>query len=131
MVAPFPGIEFARDLAGVIAVGRPHRGGWRQHIFKAARHHADDGEVVAIEFDRVAENRRIGVKEPSPEPVAENHDLWRIRALFRSAEVAAKRRRNSQHMEEPRADALAFQPLWLRAPANRRLPWLENGSRLE
>src|SRR4029079_7524306 len=62
----------------------------------ALRHHAYDRARDGREHDGLAHDRGVGAEPPSPERVAEHHDLWRARAGIGISESAARRRRDPE-----------------------------------
>jgi hypothetical protein len=95
------------------------------------RHHSDDDEVVAIEFDRAVESAAISMKQPPPQAIAEDDNFGSPKYIFGWLEVATEGGRDVEYVEEVRAHSLTFEAFRLDAAGHRRLPRLKDRHRFE
>ena len=70
-----------------------------------ARHHADHGEVRAIDADGPAHQRRVAAISRLPQSVAEDHFVILAQGLFLGKERAAEKGLGTQHGKEARGYA--------------------------
>ena len=89
--------------------GRPdvHRRGGAE----IARHDADHRVLFAAQADGAAEHRRVAMEDPLPEGVTQNRHRRAVGNVFLAAEFPADPRRDAQHPEIARRDALLLDVL--------------------
>ena len=81
---------------------------------KTRRHDGDDLIGPTLERDRSADDLGIATKAPAPEAIAQNDDAMTPVDLVLAGECATERRRDSEHVEKRRGDALGAEVLGLR-----------------
>ena len=87
---------------------------------EALRGHADNGEGMAVDVDRLVQDRGITAEAAHPVAVAEHGDRMAAgRLVVGRVEHASKRRPHAEHVEVVPADQLAVGALGLAAPDHR------------
>jgi len=109
----------------------PHVQDRHEAMLEERRHHADHDITVPVERDLPADDvRRRGEGAP-PQPIAQDHDRWRIGHVVGVAQIAAQPRRHAEDPEVIRADRSAFEPFRSGGSGKGRLPLARHGEMRE
>ena len=127
VMPPFPAV--GRERLAVLE-RRPRLGRGREEILEPVGHHADDGVRRVVQRHRAAHEGGVAA-EALPQRVAEDDDVGALRAIVRPGEVAPEQRCHAERPEVAGAHPLRVEPFGHVAPAEGRLPGLEDRQRGE
>src|SRR5581483_4232883 len=108
-----------RAVGLAILLGESHRRpefGPAVRELEGGRHNPDDGVTLATEREGLPDYPWVRAEAPLPQSMADDDDAGAPRLILFGQEVAPPGRPCAQHLEEPRGDARAAQPLRLARP---------------
>ena len=110
---------------------RPEFGAGREDVLEVVGHDADNGVERVVETDLGADDAGVASEAALPQSVAEDGDVRAPEGVVRGLKGAAHDGRDTQNLEVPCADALAFEALGLIASGHGRLPRHHDGGGVE
>src|SRR5204862_272637 len=93
----------ARGDAALVSHG-PESGGDRDGRLQLRRHDAHHRARGAVDVDRLADDRAIAGKPPTPDPFADDHHTRAAGLVFDLREVAPNERRDPERGQETRGN---------------------------